>query len=357
MNSAQNPPIALVLGATGRLGTAAVHAFAAAGWRVLAQARRTPASLPTGAVHLAIDVADIAGLAAAAAGARVVVHGLNPAYTRWPTDALPLMRQGLAVAQRLGATFMLPGNVYNFGAQMPALLNEHTPQRPTTRKGRIRLQMESELQAAARQGQRCSVVRAGDFFGTGAGSWLDLVIAKSLHRGKLVYPGPLDVAHAWAYLPDLARAFVAAASCDTLPAYADLPFAGHTATGAQLLDALERAATALGLAPARGFQRGRLPWGLFKLAGVVWPMGREVAEMSYLWHVPHALDGTALARVVGRLPVTPLETALRDALLGLGLVKTAPYAHTTGGGSASARGAGVSRGPVAGRPSDLRRVE
>jgi len=247
-----------------------------------------------------------------------VVYGLNPVYTRWSTDALPLMRQGLALAQRLAATFMLPGNVYNFGAQMPALLSEHTPQRPTTRKGRIRAQMEAELQAAARRGQRCIVIRAGDFFGSGTGSWMDLVIAKSLRQGKLVYPGPLDLAHAWAYLPDLAHAFVAAASCDTLPAYADLPFAGHTVTGTQLLDALERAAASFGLAPARGFRRGGLPWGVLKVAGLVWPIWREIAEMSYLWHVPHALDGTALARAVGPLPATPLDNALREALIHLG---------------------------------------
>jgi len=39
-------PIALVLGANGRFGAAAVAAFAAAGWTVLAQARRAPAGLP-----------------------------------------------------------------------------------------------------------------------------------------------------------------------------------------------------------------------------------------------------------------------------------------------------------------------
>ena len=321
MHTPSNSKIALVLGANGRLGAAAVQACTAAGWRVLAQARRTPAALPAGAVHVALDVADTAGLAAAAAGARVVVHALNPLYTRWATDALPLMRQGLALAQRLGATFMLPGNVYNFGAQMPALLSERTPQQPTTRKGRIRVQMEAELQAAAKQGTRCVVIRAGDFFGSGTGSWMDLVIAKSLRLGKLVYPGPLNLAHAWAYLPDLAQAFVAAASRDTLPAYADLPFGGHTVTGTQLLDALERAAASLGLAPARGFKRGGLPWGLLKAAGWVLPMWREIAEMSYLWQVPHALDGTALERAVGPLQTTPLDSALREALLDLGFVK------------------------------------
>ena len=36
-----------------------------------------------------------------------------------------------------------------------------------------------------------------------------VAIVKALAKGKLVYPGPLDRAHAWAYLPDLAQAFVA----------------------------------------------------------------------------------------------------------------------------------------------------
>ena len=40
MHTPSNWKTAIVLGANGRLGAAAVQAFAAAGWRVLAQARR-----------------------------------------------------------------------------------------------------------------------------------------------------------------------------------------------------------------------------------------------------------------------------------------------------------------------------
>jgi len=262
---------------------------------------------------------DTEGLAAAAAGARVVVYAINPPYTQWPAQALPMFRQGVAVAQRLGAVFMLPGNVYNFGAGMPALLNECTPQQPTTRKGRIRVQMEDELRKGAERGAlRSVVIRAGDFFGGGTGSWFDLVITQSLRQGKLVYPGALDLPHAWAYLPDLARAFVAAAArADALPAFADLPFAGHTLTGTQLLDAIERAAVVLGV--SRGpLRRAGLPWPLMKLGGLLVPMLREIAEMSYLWRVPHALDGTALQRALGPQQVTPLDVAVREALLALG---------------------------------------
>jgi len=314
-------PIALVLGANGRFGAAAVRAFAAAGWAVLAQARRRPDALPPGATHVALDMAEPSALAAAAAGARAVVYAVNPPYTRWPALAMPLLQQGIAVAQQLNAVLMLPGNVYNFGAGMPATLSERTPQQPTTRKGRIRVDMEAALQALARQGcLRSIVIRAGDFFGGGSGSWMDLVITKRLSQGRLVHPGPLDVPHAWAYLPDLARAFVAAAArADELPAFADLPFAGHTLSGAQLLDAIERAAAALGAAPSRGrFKRGSVPWPLFRLGALVVPMLREIAEMSYLWHTPHALDGTALQRAVGSLPSTPIEAALRATLMALG---------------------------------------
>lgn len=310
----------LVLGANGRFGAAATQAFAEAGWHVIAQARRAPAALPAGAHHVDTPLADPAALAAQANGADTVIYAVNPPYTRWAAEALPLARAGMAVAERLGARFMLPGNVYNFGEAMPPLLGEDTPQDATTRKGRIRIAMERELEARAAAGLRSVVIRAGDFFGGGAGSWLDLVIARSLSAGKLVYPGPTDLPHAWAYLPDLARAVVAVAQRDDLPVFERLHFAGHTLTGAQLLGAIERAAEAGGIRPAGGWRRGGLPWPLLRAGGLVVPMWREIAEMAYLWRVPHALNGRRLTQTVGPLTETPVDAAMTHALQALGLV-------------------------------------
>jgi len=310
----------LVLGANGRLGHAAVLAFAAAGWRVLAQARRTPAELPHGAIHVAAALDDTDALAAAAAGAHAVVYAVNPLYTEWARQMMPLARQGMAVAERLGALFMLPGNVYAFGAGMPATLREETPEHPSTEKGWQRSELEAELRARAKRGTlRSVVIRAGDFYGGGRGSWFDLVIVKALAQGKLVYPGPLDVPHAWAYLPDLARAFVAVAARTAAPVFDSLHFAGHTFTGGQLLHAVEVAADDLGWRPGAGWRRGGVPWGLLRAAGLFVPMLRELARMSYLWRVPHALDGAALRRVVGPLPTTPPREAMRAALTELGI--------------------------------------
>jgi nucleoside-diphosphate-sugar epimerase len=322
-SNSMNPtpiPRVLILGANGRLGAAATQAFAAAGWAVLAQARRAPARLPRGAQHLATGLADTDALARSAAGARAVVHAVNPVYTRWDQEALPLARLGMDVAERLGATFMLPGNVYNFGEGMPARLAEDTPQQATTTKGRQRCQIEDEMRSRAARGLGSVVIRAGDFFGCGSGSWFDQVIVKDIARGKLVYPGPLDVAHAWAYLPDLARVFVAVASRDRgAAAFECLHFSGHTLTGAQLLAGIEQAGTALGLGPASGWRRGGMPWGLIGTIGLFYPLWRELARMSYLWRVPHALDGAALRAAVGESPATPLPAALRETLVALGI--------------------------------------
>jgi len=315
---------ALVLGANGRLGAAVTQAFAAAGWKVLAQARRAPAALPPGARHLATPLADLETMAAEARGADTVVYAVNPPYTRWAEQALPLARAGMALAERLDARFMLPGNVYNFGEAMPPLLREDTPQDATTRKGRIRVLMERELERRAAAGLRTIVIRAGDFFGGGTGSWLDLVIAKSLRAGRLVYPGPTDLPHAWAYLPDLARTFVAVAERADLPAFERLHFGGHTLTGGELLRAIERAAEAGGIRPAKGWRHGTVPWPLLRAGGPFVPMWREISEMAYLWRVPHALDDSRLRHTIAALPGTPIDDAIGSALAALGLIGSGP---------------------------------
>lgn len=71
---------------------------------------------------------------------------------------------------------------------------------------------------------------------------------------------------------------------------------------------------------AAGLRRGSMPWGLIGAVGLVVPVWRELARMSYLWRVPHALDGRRLAALPGgALHATPLRAALRESLLALGL--------------------------------------
>lgn len=226
----------------------------------------------------------------------------------------------MACAQGLGATLVLPGNVYGFGARMPALLREDSPQRPTTPLGAVRVQLEDRLRDACAQGPlRALVLRAGDFYGgTGQGTWLER-LAQDLPAGRLRWPGPLDVATPWAYLPDLARALVLlAAQRETLAPFEVLHFAGHQATGRQWATVLGRVAQERGwLAPQAALRMGALPWPLLRAASLVVPTLAAVCSMRYLWATPHALDGTRLAARIGPEPHTPFEAAVRAALQGL----------------------------------------
>ena len=307
----------LILGVRGRLGQALALAFAHSGWRVLGHTRGPlPAALQAAGVQpVTTPLAQPAELARAAQGAQVVVHAVNPPYTRWATEALPALQQGMAVAEHLHALLMFPGNVYAFGAQMPPLLRPDTPVQPSTRKGALRAQMEGLL--AHHSTLRSVLICAGDFFGAPEGTWLDLAIAKHWRQGKLVYPGPLDKAHAWAYLPDLAQAFVAAARHALAMPQVGLQrwhFAGHTLTGQACLGALQRAAAGLGVTPAQGWKVGGMPWPLLRWGGLLVPMWREVAEMAYLWEVPHALDGQAMQEALALPPATPVDEAMAASL-------------------------------------------
>ena len=310
----------LILGARGRFGMAAARAFSESGWQVLGQIRPgTSARLP-GVQCLSIALTDSAALAQAARGASVVVHALNPPYPQWEKQVPLLMDAAIGVAKTLDASLMFPGNVYNYGASMPAVLDEETPQRPSTRKGAIRVAAEQRL---VDSGVRSVVIRAGDFFGSGRGSWFDLALAKDIQKGKMTYPGAMDIATSWAYLPDLARSFVALADKSvqnpgSLPRHSSFCFAGHPLTGNDWAQLMQSAALEKGwLADGESLKIGRMPWWLIKSLSFAVPMFRELSEMQYLWHTPYALCGDKLAATIGTQLVTPLPQALRSALADL----------------------------------------
>jgi nucleoside-diphosphate-sugar epimerase len=310
----------LILGSRGRLGAALVDAFAAAGWRVIAQTRAqaTPPAKPYSAhvQWLPADMAD--GAAFSKLGVvDVVVHALNPSYTRWASEAMPLLQASIELSLQLKATLMFPGNVYNFGASMPALLQEGTLQQPTTRKGGIRVAMERQLEQATKtQGLRSVVIRAGDFFGSGTGSWFDLLVAKGAPRGRMGYAGPQGIGIAWAYVPDLARAFVQVAQQRSqLSAFDVLHFAGHQLRREDWEQLMRKALLQLGwLQPQQALKVQPMPWPLVRALAWAVPNWREIAEMRYLWWTPHALDGCKLAQLIGIEPHTPVEQALVQSL-------------------------------------------
>jgi nucleoside-diphosphate-sugar epimerase len=299
----------LVLGAGGRLGHTAARAFRNAGWAVTSLVRPGAAARALAGTQICeIDALDHAAVGAAARGVDVVLHALNPPYTAWSRQALPLAYGAIAAAETAGAALMFPGNLYNYGRGLPAIIDEATPMRPSAGKGRLRVAIENRMQEAAERGMRTIVLRAGDFFGAGRGSWLDLVIAKQIGRGRLVYPGPLNLIHEWAYLPDLAGALVRLAGIrETLRTFETFGFPGHAVTGRELTTAIARALRSR-------LQVKAMSWWLIHALRPIVPLCRELSELSYLWNEPHRIDGTKLEAAIGAVAHTPLDLAVARAL-------------------------------------------
>ena len=100
----------------------------------------------------------------------------------------------------------LPGTVYNYGPDALPILTEDAPQRPTTKKGKLRVEMEARLEAFARKGGQAIVLRCGDFFGPRAGNnWFAQVVQPGRRLTQIVRIGQRGLAHQWAYLPDVAE--------------------------------------------------------------------------------------------------------------------------------------------------------
>lgn len=311
---------ALVLGATGGIGSETVAALRRHGWRVTAMARH-PATGPVAQIADGVDWVIGDAMSAddvrrAADGVQVIVHAVNPpGYRDWDKLVLPMIDNTIAAARATGARIVLPGTIYNYGPDAFPDLTEDAPQRPVTEKGRIRVALERRLQEASATGLGVLVVRFGDFFGPQAGNtWFGQGLVTPGKRLRFVtYPGRKGVGHAWAYLPDAAETIARLLDrAEDLEPFARFHFEGVWDPDGTLMP--RAIATALG---RPGLRVRPLPWALLHLAGLFDTTAREICRMRYLWRRSIRLDNRRLVAFLGEEPRTPLPQAVGATLAGL----------------------------------------
>ena len=290
--------IVLILGSTGRFGRHAAEAFWNAGWQVRLFDRATD------------------DLTEAATGADLIVNGWNPPYTDWARDMPVLTQQVIDAAKSSGATVLIPGNIYGYGVGSPELLRTDTPMAAQNPLGRIRIEMEAAFRAA---NIPTIVLRAGDYIDTEAsGNWFDLIITAKLQRDKLVSPGHPDTPHAWAYLPDLARAAVALAERrESLAPFHEVLFSGYALSLRQMADVLSNVTS-------RPIRVSKMLWAPLWIARPFWPTASKLIEMRYLWNMPHKLDPTGMQALLPEFRDTDPSAALARAIRHLDIHPNQP---------------------------------
>lgn len=310
-----------VLGANGRVAHEVAKAFLAAGHSVIAVTRNEKCAGLSGDVEFrAADAMKADDLIAATKGVDFVFNGINPPYDKWEKLVMPMARNVMKAIEASGATHLFIGNVYNYGKEISIGTNEETPHRLSVDKGALREEMENLFkQYAAEHRVKTIIVRAGDFYGgEKSGTWFDMFIAKNLRKGTVTWPGEMSIPHAFAYVPDLAKVFVSVSErSEELPEFSEFCFEGHTLRGVDFAAACE------GIT-GKALKQGRVPWGIFKLTGLFYPLLREVVKMNYLWFTPHSLDGSKLRNFLGNIETTSPKEAIRQALYDQNLWEEAP---------------------------------
>jgi nucleoside-diphosphate-sugar epimerase len=303
---------ALVLGGSGSFGGAAAREMLGRGWQVRLLAR-VPGkiSLP-GAEVAQGDALDAGGLARAAEGHAVIVHGVNYPYHQWVPNMERVTSNVLRAARAHGATVLFPGNVYGFGAQTEEALPETAGMRPNSEKGKLRVRLETMLRAATLDGQaRVLLVRAADYFGpTVRNGMVDRVFGHAVQDKAMQVFGRTGIAHQWSYVPDLARLAVDLLERgDRLAPYEVVHDRGHVARP-QL--AFLRQVAALAGNPELKIQR--VPWLLLRLAGFFDPVARELLEMRYLFDRSVIIDDPRRRTLLPDFQRTPIEDAIATTL-------------------------------------------
>jgi nucleoside-diphosphate-sugar epimerase len=331
---------ALIIGASGSFGSHAAVAMIKHGWRIRALARDPEAAARKTGDRMPIDwikgdAMNAADVLVASEGVSVIVHAANPpGYRNWAGLVAPMMANTIAAAAARQARIVLPGNVYNFAPNSGANIAENAPQQPVTRKGKIRVEMEEILKAATAQGVKGLVLRAGDFFGPAApNSALGWLTIRRGGRVRSVYlPGPAEVGHAYAYMPDLGETLARLLDREAdLADYEVFHFRGHYLDHNGELGLAIRRVTGQPKLPLPKF-----PWILPIALSPFVETFRELLEMRYLWNRPIGLSNAKLVKFLGEEPHTSLDNALRATLADMDALPEPAYAPPAASRSSSA---------------------
>lgn len=295
---------------TGAIGLTLVDELHTAQLPVRAVNRSGRADVPDGVDVVAGDASDPAFAQHTTANAVAVYQCLNPPYHRW-TDLFPPLQNSLVAATRsAGARYVSFENVYMYGDTRGAPMTETTPQRPHTRKGRVRAAMADQLRRLHDAGDLAvTTARASDYFGPRATTQSQLgdrVVDAALAGKPAQIIGDPDQPHSYTYAPDAGRTLAALGTRDDVVGRVWHVPNAPARTTREVIDLI---ADEIG----SPIKVRRAPTLALRLMGLVNPTVRELPEMLYEFTQPFVVDGSTTEQQLG-VTATPLDHAVRDTV-------------------------------------------
>ncbi len=301
----------VVLGASGAAGSAILAALVEGGHSARGVNRSGPGpNAPSGVDWRTADARSLEELRVALEGAEVVYMAAQPPYHRWPQEFPPMMERVVAAAEAAGVRrLVMVDNLYAYGPGTSPM-SEDSPQNATDRKGRTRAAMADSLLAVDAAGRLEVVIgRASDYFGPDAenSGITALAIEPTAGHGKLRWMGAMDAPHSCAYVPDVARAFVAlGGASDTAGRIWHLPHA-PAVTGAGFLALVNEA-----LPEPR--DTALVTTRMLRLAAPFHRISRESLPLAHQWTGPFVVDDSAFRARFPDFVSTPMPEAVSSTV-------------------------------------------
>lgn len=297
----------VVLGA-GPAGTAIVAELAGRGLRVRHVDRNPITVAPAGVETCQADVSAPEAAIAATDGASVIYHAINVAYHR-QVEVMPTIADNvLAAAERHAAKLVVLDTLYPYGEADGEHITEATAWAATSRKGKLRAELDHRYLATHESGAVCAVMgRSADFFGPGV---LNSTLGAAFFPGALTGQpalafGDIELPHSYSYIRDIARGLATLGTTDrgdgriwhlpTVPAIS-------TTEIHRIVEGL------IGQPIEIDVLTEPEPYGPFDEQFM-----REYAEMFYQHRIPQNMVSTAYEDAFGQAP-TPLREALHDTI-------------------------------------------
>ncbi|RKL67875.1 short chain dehydrogenase [Salipaludibacillus neizhouensis] len=301
---------ALVLGASGSMGTVLVKELASRRIEVIAFARgREKLEVLFRDEPLVTickgDVLKQEELAEAAKGVDVIFQSVNIPYQEWK-EKLPLITKNVILtAENCSAKLAVVDNIYAYGRQPNIKVTEETNKKPHTKKGKLRLDMETEYMNSS---VPTMIVHFPDFYGPHAeGTLLDQTISKVADNKSGIYIGHQKLPREFIYTPDGAKAMVELTLRESsYNQQWNIP-ATHPVTGQKLIQILRE---------ITGYKKSVSTVGkpMIQFLGLFQPLMKEMVEMMYLNQEPVILSGEKYRNNIGNIPRTSYEQGLKETL-------------------------------------------
>lgn len=251
------------------------------------------------------DLTDSSQTEKAVEGSEVVylMVGLTYSHKVWKKNWPVIMENTINACKQHGAKLVFFDNIYMYDPNHIFSMDENTPVRPESKKGKVRKEISEMLLNEIEKGNlEALIARAADFIGPKNSLLVELVY-KNLAKGKkAMWFGRVDKIHNFTSVVDAAKG--TAMLGNSKEAYNQVWHLPTDDTKFTVKEWIELIAKELDVKPSYTIMSKTM----MTIVGIFSPVIREFKEMTYQYEKDYFFDSNKFNQSFNYTPMTPAES-------------------------------------------------